>query len=53
MNVIDLKMSTLKPLSAKWVIGWYDYIKTKPEIVINGFKGAGKINETITQHNNL
>ncbi len=38
---VDLKLSIVKPVGAKWLIKLYDYFKTKPEIIINGFKGAG------------
>ena len=38
---IDLRLSVVKPLGAKWMVKLYDYLKSKPEIVQNGFKGAG------------
>lgn len=38
---ISLQMSVVKPLGAKWMIGLYDYFKSKPDIIINGFKEAG------------
>ena len=38
---IDLKMSVVKPLSAKWMLGLYDYMKSKPDIIRNGFHGSG------------
>ena len=38
---IDLKMSTIKPLSASWIVAAYNYLKNKPEIIINGFKETG------------
>ena len=31
---IDLRMSIVKPLGARWMI---EYFKTKPEIIQNGF----------------
>ena len=40
-STVDLRLSVVKPLAAKWIIRFFDYIKTKPEIVINGFSGAG------------
>ena len=40
-STVDLRLSVVKPLAAKWMIQFFDYIKTKPEIVINGFSGAG------------
>ena len=35
------QMSVVKPLSANWFIGAFDYIKNSPDIIINGFKAAG------------
>ena len=35
---VDLRMSIMKPLGAKWLVSLYDYFKT---IVLNGFKAAG------------
>ena len=40
-ETVDLKMSVLKPLGAKWLMEMYDHMLMKPEIIINGFKGAG------------
>ena len=39
--VVDLKMSIVKPLGAGWLMEMYDFMSTKPEIIVNGFKGAG------------
>jgi len=38
---VDLKMSTMKPLGASWLVGAYSYIKGKDSIVKNGFKAVG------------
>ena len=38
---IDLKLSAIKPLSASWIVAVCNYLKNKPEIIINGFKEAG------------
>jgi len=38
---VDLRLSVVKSLGAKWMVGFYDYMQTKPEIVVNGFRGAG------------
>lgn len=38
---VDLKLSTVKPLGARWVKSCFDYIKSKPEIIQNGFREAG------------
>ena len=41
VEIIDLRLSTVKPLGAKWLVDMFSYLKTKPEIVQNGFKAAG------------
>ena len=38
---VNFRLSTIKPLHAQWLIDAYDYIKSRPQIVINGFKAAG------------
>ena len=42
----DLRLSVMKPIGAKWLVELYDYMKSKPEIVKNGFKEAGILNCT-------
>ena len=37
----DLRLSIGKPLGAQWMIRLYDYFKSKPDILKNGFKEAG------------
>ena len=34
----SLRMSVVKPLGLQWMIGLYDYLKSKPDIIQNGFK---------------
>ena len=41
MEPVDFRMSVVKPLSAKWMMGLYDYMKLKPCIISNGFREAG------------
>ena len=41
---IDLKLSSVKPLGAQWMIKAHDHIRSHPEIVVNGFKGSGIYN---------
>ena len=43
MEPIDLRMSVIKPLGAKWLVNLYNHLKSKPSIIINGFKEAGII----------
>ena len=38
---VDLRLSVVKPLGAQWMIQLYDYLKSKPEIVQNGFRAVG------------
>ena len=41
---IDLKLSSVKPLGAQWMIKAHDHVRSHPEIVVNGFKGSGIYN---------
>lgn len=38
---VDLRLSIMKPLGARWLIAAYNYLKSKKEILANGFKAAG------------
>ena len=40
---VGLRLSIVKPLGATWMVSLYDYLKSKPEIIRNGFKEAGII----------
>ena len=31
---VDLKLSTVKPVGAKWMMNLYDYLQAKPEIIV-------------------
>lgn len=39
---VDLKMSTMKPLGARWLISLFDYLKNNNSIIKNGFKDIAK-----------
>ena len=41
ISPVDLKLSTMKPLGARWLVSLYDYITQNNSIVVNGFKAAG------------
>lgn len=41
LQPVDLKLSTMKPLGARWMIELYNYLKLNPQIIINGFKEVG------------
>ena len=43
---VDLRMSIVKPLGARWMISLYDYFKSHSEIIINGYKAAGIITDS-------
>jgi len=38
---VELTDLHLKPLGAQWMVNAFDYIKSKPEIIKNGFSSAG------------
>ena len=40
---VDLQMSVVKSLGAQWLIEMYDYMKSRPDIISNGFRDAGII----------
>ena len=40
-QAVDLRLSVVKPLGAKWMVNFYNYMQTKPDIVQNGFREAG------------
>ena len=48
---VDTRMSIIKEISAKWLTSAFDYIKSHPNIVINGFVKAGIVNsESLSCH---
>ena len=38
---MDMRLSVLKELQAKWMVSAYDYLRANPQIGMNGFKEAG------------
>lgn len=38
---VDLRLSTVNPLSARWIIKVYGHLKSNPQIISNGFRAAG------------
>ena len=38
---VDMKLTTMKPLSTGWMVALHDHIKSNPDLVFNGFKEAG------------
>ena len=45
---IPLKLSILKPIHRRWLLGLYDHLRNNKEIIINGFENDG-ITEAVTQ----
>ena len=41
---MDMRLSVMKPLVAKWTIDLSAYLSSKPDIIINGFHSAGIVN---------
>ena len=37
---VDLSQSRMKPLGAKLIVKLYNYLRSKPDIIKNGFKEA-------------
>ena len=38
---VDMKLSVMKPICARWIISAYDYLRTEARIVCGGFVEAG------------
>ena len=38
---VDVRLSVVKPMAAKWMIDLYDYFVAHPQIIKNGFKHVG------------
>lgn len=38
---VSVAASLIKPLSAEWLISTWQEIEQRPELAINGFRGAG------------
>jgi len=41
LQPIKFPMQVMKPLGAQWMINFYSYMQSKPDIVCNGFRAAG------------
>lgn len=49
---VDVRLSTVKPLHANWIIDMYNHLKNSKSIVINGFKKA-HITEAVAESTKL
>ncbi len=38
ISPVDLKMSTMKPVGARWLVSLYDYLKENSSVIKNGFR---------------
>ena len=38
---VPLKLSVIKPIHGKWLLGLYDHLKSSPTMIIKGFEMAG------------
>ena len=38
---VDTRLSVMKPIVSQWMIDMYNYFKSNPSIIVNGFKEAG------------
>ena len=36
-----MRMSTMKPITAHWMVNLHAYLSARPSIIINGFRTAG------------
>lgn len=43
VEAVDMRLSLMKPLVAKWVIEMYEDFVSRPNLFINGFREAGII----------
>ena len=37
----DVKLSIIKPIHGKWLLGQYDHLKNSPTMISKGFEMAG------------
>ena len=40
-QAVDLCLSVMKPHGAKWLLELHEYLRSKPDIIINGFRATG------------
>ena len=40
-KAVDLRLSVMKPHGAKWLVELHEYLRSKPDIIINGFRETG------------
>ena len=45
---VNTKLSVMKPIHARWLVGLYDHLQNKPEVIRKGFEMAGIV-EAVTR----
>ena len=43
-KLVDLRLSKVKPLGARWMVNLHDHLKAKPYMICDAFKAAGIVN---------
>ena len=41
---VDLRLSKVKPMGARWMVNLHDHLKAKPDMIRDAFKAAGILN---------
>ena len=47
---ISAKLSVMKPIYAHWLVGLYDYLRNKPDLVRKGFEIVKILSQIIKSH---
>jgi len=47
---VDIHLNIVKPLGAKWLMEMYDHFKGTPQIIINGFRKSGLLENNYIQY---
>ena len=45
---VNTKVSVMKPIHTRWLVGLYDHLRNKPEVIRKGFEMAGIV-EAVTK----
>ena len=40
---VDMKIGIMRELGARWLVAFFDHVRSHPELIRNGFKEAGII----------
>ena len=50
--VVDMRLTVMKEIGARWLVSMYDYFQSRPEICRNGFVKAGIV-DAISNPDNI